>query len=155
MTRTGSSNLTMRKPACVDWLATTGVRRNFSRGATSTFCLSFSGCWRRNANRRSQDALPFLHHKENAPCYGRSPKWSASLAAVLLTQYKTTWLTTISSHCLAALPSTDVCVQQLHTTNIYPAAKVHCFKEHPIHQRRYSSIHENKPRRNKNVSAQF
>ena len=27
---------------------------------TSTFCLSISGCWRCNANARSQNALPFL-----------------------------------------------------------------------------------------------
>jgi len=40
--------------------ASTGVRRNFSRGATSKFCLSFSGCWWCNANWRSQNALPFL-----------------------------------------------------------------------------------------------
>ena len=45
-----------------------GVRRNFSRGgAKSTFCLSFSGCWRYNANRCSQNASLFLQHKENAP----------------------------------------------------------------------------------------
>jgi len=29
--------------------------------------LSFSGCWRWNANGRPQNALLFLHHKENAP----------------------------------------------------------------------------------------
>jgi len=29
-------------------------------GATSTYCLSFSGCWRCNANGRSQNALLFL-----------------------------------------------------------------------------------------------
>ena len=33
-----------------------GVRRNFPRGETLTFCLSFSGCWRWNANGRSQNA---------------------------------------------------------------------------------------------------
>jgi len=44
-----------------------GVRRNFSRGGTSTFCLSFSGCWRYNENGRSQNAFLFLHHKENSP----------------------------------------------------------------------------------------
>jgi len=31
--------------------------------------------WRRcNANGRSQNALSFLHYKENAPCYGNNPK---------------------------------------------------------------------------------
>jgi len=46
----------------------TGVRRNFSRGgATSTFCLSVSGCWRCNSNGRSQNTLLFLHHEANAP----------------------------------------------------------------------------------------
>ena len=43
------------------------VRRNFFRRATSTFCLSFSSCWRCNANGRSENALLFLHHKENSP----------------------------------------------------------------------------------------
>jgi len=47
---------------------TTGFRRNFSRGsATSTFCLSVSGCWRCNSNGRSQNTLLFLHHEVNAP----------------------------------------------------------------------------------------
>jgi len=44
-----------------------GFRRKFSRGATSTFCLSFSGCWRCNENGRSQNSLLFLHYKENSP----------------------------------------------------------------------------------------
>ena len=43
------------------------VRRNFSRGTTSTFCLLFSGCWRCNADGRLQNAVLFLHHKENSP----------------------------------------------------------------------------------------
>jgi len=43
------------------------VRRNFSRGdATSTLCLSFSGCWWCRANGCSQNASRFLHRKENA-----------------------------------------------------------------------------------------
>jgi len=58
-----------------------GVRRNLSRGgATSTFCLSFSCCWRCNANAPSWNALPFLNHNDNAPCYGNSRKNRASLA---------------------------------------------------------------------------
>jgi len=61
-----------------------GIGRYFSRGAKSTFCLSFSGCWRYNANGRSQNSLPFQHHKEHAPCYGNSPKICASSAAMLL-----------------------------------------------------------------------
>ena len=36
-----------------------GVRRNFSRGVTSKFCLSFSGCWQCNENGLSQNTLPF------------------------------------------------------------------------------------------------
>jgi len=31
---------------------------------------------------------------------------------LVFTQYKTTWLTAISSHCLVALPAKDVYVQQ-------------------------------------------
>jgi len=42
--------------------------------ATSTYCLSFSGCWRCSANGHPQNALLFLHHKENALCYVNSHK---------------------------------------------------------------------------------
>jgi len=41
----------------------------FPGGAKSTFWLSFSGFWRCNPNGRTQNALPLLHHKENAQCY--------------------------------------------------------------------------------------
>jgi len=30
--------------------------------------------WRCNANGRSENALSFLHYKENAPCYGNNHK---------------------------------------------------------------------------------
>jgi len=33
---------------------------------------------------------------------------------LLSTQYKTTWLPAISSHCLAVLPVKNICVQQMH-----------------------------------------
>jgi len=46
----------------------------FQGVATSTFCLSFSCCWWCNANSRSHNALPFLHHNENAPCDGNCRK---------------------------------------------------------------------------------
>jgi len=46
----------------------------FQGGAMFTFCLSFSGFWRCSANRCSQNVLPFLHHKENAQCYGNGCK---------------------------------------------------------------------------------
>jgi len=88
------------------------VRRNFSRGKTKlTFCLSFSGWWRCNANGRSQNALPFQHHKQIAPCYGNSPKMhffgsNASFSLMFLfTPYKTTWLIAINSYCLSAFPA--------------------------------------------------
>jgi len=38
------------------------LQKFFQRGATSIFCLSFSCCWRCNANGRSQNALHFLPH---------------------------------------------------------------------------------------------
>ena len=94
------------------------VFRNFSRGAKSTFCLSSSGCWRWTANGSSQNALPFQHHKENAPCYGNSDKKirffgsNAFFSLMLLfTPYKTTWLTAISNYCLAALLSCHRCLR--------------------------------------------
>ena len=82
----------------------------FHRLAKSTFCLPISGCWRYNANGRSHNTLPFLHRKENDPAsYGNSSKnalrWQQSF---FFTSYKSTWLTAISSHCLAALRATDV-----------------------------------------------
>jgi len=47
--------------------------------AKSTFCLAISCCWRYNANGRSHNASPFLHHKENdlqlaQHDFGPSPK---------------------------------------------------------------------------------
>jgi len=39
----------------------------FQGGATSIFAYPFSGCERCNANGPTQNALPFLHHKENSP----------------------------------------------------------------------------------------
>jgi len=49
------------------------------------------------------------------PCYGNINKLRVVGAAILLfTQYETTWLTTISSHCLTTLLAKDVRVQQLH-----------------------------------------
>jgi len=38
----------------------------------------------------------------------QSPKCASLAAMLLFTSYKSTWLTAISSHCLAALPATDV-----------------------------------------------
>jgi len=56
----------------------------FQSGTTSTFCLSFSGCWRCNANGHPQKALPYLNHTENALCYGSRLKNCVSLAAMCL-----------------------------------------------------------------------
>jgi len=63
----------------------------FPRVGKVDIFLYISGCGRYNASRHSHNALPFLHHKENDPCYANSPKNAcASLAAVLLfTLYKT------------------------------------------------------------------
>jgi len=50
-----------------------GVRSNFSWvGQHRHFAYPFSGFWRCNTNGRSQNAFSFIHHKENAPCYGNS-----------------------------------------------------------------------------------
>jgi len=48
----------------------------------SAFSLPFLGCYRCNANGCSQNTLPFIHHKENAACYGNSRKKYTSLAAI-------------------------------------------------------------------------
>jgi len=55
-------------------------------------CPLFQAADDANANRRSHNTLPFLHHKENDPHCGNSPKNCASFAAMLLfTPYKTRW----------------------------------------------------------------
>ena len=48
----------------------------FLGAAKMTFCSSVSDCWRCNANWRTQNALPFLRHKENAQCYGSTAEVS-------------------------------------------------------------------------------
>ena len=65
---------------CVETWRSWASAEIFPGGATSRFYLSCSCCWRCNANERSQNALPFLHYNENAPCYGNSRKNRASLA---------------------------------------------------------------------------
>jgi len=92
-----------------------GVRRNFSRGETSTFCLSFvvDDTIKMDVHKTLYPFHTTLHHKENALCHGNSHKNCSSLATarsnasfslmLLFTQYKITWLTVTSSHCLAAL----------------------------------------------------
>jgi len=87
-----------------------GFRRKFSKGGNVDILL-ISCCWRCNANRRSQNSLPCLNHKENASFCCKSHKNCASLAACFFslmlffhTAYKTTWLTAISSHSLPADP---------------------------------------------------
>jgi len=55
----------------------------FLRETTSALSLPFLGCCRWNANGCSQNTSPFLHHKENAPCYGNSRKKWALLAAIV------------------------------------------------------------------------
>jgi len=54
---------------------------------------------------KSQRKCPMLPH-QSQKC--------ALLAAMLLTPYKTTWLTAVSTHCLAALHAIAVCVEQSH-----------------------------------------
>jgi len=39
-----------------------GRAQKLFQGGQCRFCLSFSGCWRCNANGRSRNALPFLPH---------------------------------------------------------------------------------------------
>jgi len=91
----------------------------FPGWATLTLCYPFQVDNYSNANGRSQNALPSLHHKENALCYGNSHKKRASFAAMLLfmllfTWFKTTWLTIICSHLhyLPKMPAFNIMNQQ-------------------------------------------
>jgi len=61
-----------------------GRPQKFFQGeATSTYCLSFSSCWRYNANGRSYCAVSFLHQKGNYPWHGNSHKKCALLAVIV------------------------------------------------------------------------
>jgi len=52
-----------------------GDRKNFSTGRQSRhFGCPFQAADDTNANRRSHNPLPLLHHKQNGPRYGNSPK---------------------------------------------------------------------------------
>jgi len=59
-------NLTGWIRPCLEHCSHGRSQKFFQGRATWTFCLSFSSCWRCNANRRSQNALLFPHHKENS-----------------------------------------------------------------------------------------
>ena len=109
-----------------------GVRKNFSTGRQSRhFGCPSQAADDTNANRRSHNALPLLHHKENDPRYCNSPKNALRCQqCFFFTSYKTRWqqyfFSVFASYeCLfshrdlllsagAALPATEVCVQQSH-----------------------------------------
>jgi len=111
-------NLLSTKFTIFNATADMGVRRNFSRGRQRPhFAFRFhvaDDAMKWTFTKR----LTFLRHKEKSPCYKNSHKKRASLAVIILssmllfTQDETTGLTAIRSHCLAALPAKDVCVQQ-------------------------------------------
>jgi len=69
------------------------VRKNFSTGRRSRhFGCPFQAADDTNANRRSHNSLPLLHHKENGPMLLQQSQKCASLAAVFLfTPHKTRW----------------------------------------------------------------
>jgi len=64
----------VKNKVLIEGLPSMAVRRKFSTGATPILCLYFASLWRCNANLLSQNALPFLHHKEDALCYGNKRK---------------------------------------------------------------------------------
>jgi len=55
-------------------MSSMGVRRNFSRGGGNVAKLCCPFQFADDANRRSQNALPLLHHKKRVPCYDSSHK---------------------------------------------------------------------------------
>jgi len=72
-TRRGDKPRNSSRPRYLFFVPRHGRPQKFFRdGAKSTFRLSFSACWRCNANGLAQNASPFLHHKENAQYYGNS-----------------------------------------------------------------------------------
>jgi len=90
---------------------------------TSIFCLFFSACWRHNANGRSQNALPFLQHKENAVCYVTAIVTNIALRWRSDAFFTHASFHTVQSyvayrcqqcHYLAELPAKDACFQQSH-----------------------------------------
>jgi len=107
-----------------------GVRKNFSTGNRHFGC-PFQAADDTNANRRSHNALSLLHHKENDPRYGNSPKnalrWQqcffshriklvgSNISFRFSHRIKVSFHTvTILLSAVAASPATDVYVQQSH-----------------------------------------
>ena len=114
-----------------------GRLQKFFQGRQSRhFGCPFQAADYTNANRRSHNALPLLHYKENDPRYCNSPKKALPSqqcffshrikldASNISSQFPhrmflfTPWLIAISSRCLAALPATDACVQRSHAASV-------------------------------------
>jgi len=95
------------------------VRKDFFRGGKSTFCLFFSGCWCCNANGRSQNDLPFLHHTGNSHVTTAVAKMLFIGSNAFIHSYffshriKIRGLL-ISAVTVSGLPATDDCFQQSH-----------------------------------------
>jgi len=71
-------------------------------------------------NGHLQNALPFLHHKENAPCYSNSGTVAQIWLYFFTHSFEITWLTAISSQRFVALPAEGAFVQQSHASKCLP-----------------------------------
>jgi len=107
-----------------------GVRKYFFQGRQSRhFGCPFQAADDTNANWHSHNALSLLHHKENDPRYCNTPKnalrwqqcfFSHRIKLVGINISFNFHIVCFFSHrdlllsAVAALPATDVCVQQSH-----------------------------------------
>ena len=91
----------------------------FHWSAKSTFCLPISGCWRWNSNGGSHHAFPFYTTKKMTHVMATAPKMRFVDSNISFHIVKSMWLTAISSHCLAALPATDVFSNHMRLNTYY------------------------------------
>ena len=95
-----------------------GARRNFTRrGQTRHFSYPFQFADDAMQMHIHKTLYPFYTPQRDCPMLRQQSQKYSSLAAMLFslillfTPYKNRRLTAMGSHCLAALPVTDVCVE--------------------------------------------
>jgi len=109
------------------WTSITSVCSNFSRGAESTILLILFRLLTMQRKRTSTKRFTLFTPQTKFPCYGNSCKKCASLPAIVLFTHvfsrriklRGMWLTAISSHGLATIPATDVCIHHYMRQNAY------------------------------------
>jgi len=108
------------KVICKTYTSSMGARRNFPWGNVDTLHILFRLLTMQCKRMLTQPFTLCTPLRNCTMLRQQSQKYAISWQQcfcsfmLLSTQYKTTWLTAISSHCLAALPVKNICVQQMH-----------------------------------------